>query len=250
MPVFVFVFFPVVINVIYTYIHVKSPRFSLRRFLHGSGSPLVFSTSSLGPLRCICCAASILKPWGSLMMQVISSRATVSSATRCCKLGWVAATQIFLYFHPEPWGRWTHFWCSYFSNGLVQPPTSWFFFRSFFSPKLKLRMGEEKWYSNGAIGKFISLGHTAKTSLKSFHHRARRACSGRMPSVPWKSIEKPKVQHWRCIAVKDKRQRIQQAMSTANSAFTKWLSKCGIDIDIFWHKDGDIFLKVSCSLVG
>ena len=27
------------------------------------------------------------------------------------------------YFHPEIWGRWTHF-DSYFSKGLVQPPTS------------------------------------------------------------------------------------------------------------------------------
>ena len=29
-------------------------------------------------------------------------------------------------FHPEPWGRWPHFdECAYFSNGLVQPPTSY-----------------------------------------------------------------------------------------------------------------------------
>ena len=28
-------------------------------------------------------------------------------------------------FHPEPWGRWTHF-DSYFSKGLVQPPTGIF----------------------------------------------------------------------------------------------------------------------------
>ena len=124
-------------------------------------------------------------------------------------------------FSPGTLGKMNPFLMFIFFKWVGSTTNQLVFFRSFFSPKLKLRMGEEKWYSNGAIGKFISLGHTAKTSLKSFHHRARRACSGRMPSVPWKSIEKPKVQHWRCIAVKDKRQRIQQAMSTANSAFTK-----------------------------
>ena len=31
-------------------------------------------------------------------------------------------SNIFWNFHPENWGRWTHF-DSYFSNGLVQPPT-------------------------------------------------------------------------------------------------------------------------------
>ena len=28
------------------------------------------------------------------------------------------------YFHPETWGKWFPIWRAYFSNGLVQPPTS------------------------------------------------------------------------------------------------------------------------------
>ena len=28
------------------------------------------------------------------------------------------------YFHPDPWGRWTPCWRAYFSDGLVQPPTT------------------------------------------------------------------------------------------------------------------------------
>ena len=51
------------------------------------------------------------------------------------KKNWVLVSNIFL-FSPPIWGRWTHF-DSYFSNGLVQPPTRkknqpWFF------PKKKL----------------------------------------------------------------------------------------------------------------
>ena len=36
---------------------------------------------------------------------------------------WVVATQFFFSFHTKNWGRWTHF-DDYFSDGLVQPPTS------------------------------------------------------------------------------------------------------------------------------
>ena len=30
----------------------------------------------------------------------------------------------FFYFHPQNWGRWDPIWRAYFSDGLVQPPTS------------------------------------------------------------------------------------------------------------------------------
>ena len=33
----------------------------------------------------------------------------------------------FCNFHPDPWGRWTHFDLRIFSDGLVQPPTRSFF---------------------------------------------------------------------------------------------------------------------------
>ena len=35
----------------------------------------------------------------------------------------------FVYFHPELWGRFNPFWRAYFSDGLVQPPTSGDFFQ-------------------------------------------------------------------------------------------------------------------------
>ena len=42
------------------------------------------------------------------------------------------------YFHPDPWGRF-QFWRSYFSKGLVQPPTSgWFFWDVWW---VKIRLG-------------------------------------------------------------------------------------------------------------
>ena len=35
----------------------------------------------------------------------------------------------FVYFHPELWGRFNPFWRAYFSDGLVQPPTSGDFYQ-------------------------------------------------------------------------------------------------------------------------
>ena len=46
---------------------------------------------------------------------------------------WVVVSNIF-YFHPENWGRFP-IWRAYFSDGLVQPPTSLLFF-SYSSPSV------------------------------------------------------------------------------------------------------------------
>ena len=45
-----------------------------------------------------------------------------STVNQCLGYNWVVVLNIFN-VHPENWGRWTHF-DSYFSDGLVQPPTS------------------------------------------------------------------------------------------------------------------------------
>ena len=40
------------------------------------------------------------------------------------KAGWLLCLNIFGMFTPKTWGRWFPFWRAYFSDGLVQPPTS------------------------------------------------------------------------------------------------------------------------------
>ena len=39
-------------------------------------------------------------------------------------INWVLATQMFIYVHPEPGGRWTQFDEHIFSDGWLKPPTS------------------------------------------------------------------------------------------------------------------------------
>ena len=65
-----------------------------------------------------------------------AAQATWQDAWRCDTAGWPnvwmhpseylgGGFNFLWYFHPECWERWTHFDEHIFSNGLVQPPTSY-----------------------------------------------------------------------------------------------------------------------------
>ena len=56
---------------------------------------------------------------------VVETMKKVAPTCSTPKIVWVVATQLFVYLHPEPWGRWTHFDYIIFFKGVeTQPPSS------------------------------------------------------------------------------------------------------------------------------